>query len=300
MVVVAEQVSDGTHNIMVFLTTWTYLVETVFFFIGAVLAVLYAVRPGHFSTRGHSERRPQVELRKKTASDGGNENSGSEGVEKNGISHSNKTQSGEDSRLQGQSSAGTLPTHKFGASLNDRKSSRSDESRNTHSVEARPPPELSNVNESALPWYVQVYWSLCNVIQVFAIVVTGIYFGALYPTFSANNGGIRLHDLNVHGLSSVMVLIDIAVCARPVRLWHGLYPLLYGATYIVFSIIYWSRNPQRNVLYENVLDWNQPGITVGVVLGTAVVGIPLLQLANFGLYRLRLFLYRKIYRDEYL
>lgn len=320
MVVLFQQQSDRTHNIMVFLTTWTYLLETVFFAMGAVLALLHCSCPRQFFTRGrHSERRPKLELGQKPASyRSGVENSGYEGVavaEKNGISPSynvpprcwegsSRTQEGLPAK---HNESGASPTEK-----SDRRSEDAERSRKAHLMEAcptaeapqpEPPssPESATLgNESALPWYIQVYWALCNAIQVFAIVVTVIYFSALYPTMGARDGGVSLSDLNVHGLNSVMVLIDIAVCARPVRLLHGLYPFLYGSAYVVFSVVYWSRDRERNVLYENVLDWNQPGITLGVVFGMTLVGIPLLQLANFGVYQLRLGLYRKMYGEQYL
>lgn len=332
MVVLFQQQSDKTHNVMVFLTTWTYLLETVFFAVGAVLALLHCSCPGQFLTRGrHAKRGSKLELGQKPASyRSGVENSGYEGVgvavaEKNGISPSNNVPprcwegSSRTQGLQLPSADAKLPAkHKSGTSLTSEKSDRrsdddAERSRKAaHLMEACPtaeapqpeppssPESATRGNESALPWYIQVYWALCNAIQVFAIVVTVIYFSALYPTMGARDGGVSLSDLNVHGLNSVMVLIDIAVCARPVRLLHGLYPFLYGAAYVIFSVVYWSRDPERNVLYENVLDWNQPGITLGVVFGMALVGIPLLQLANFGVYQLRLCLYRKMYGEQYL
>ena len=153
--------------------------------------------------------------------------------------------------------------------------------------------------EVALPWYVQAYWFLGNVTQVFAIIVTVVYFVALYPSLRKIYGDVSLEDLNLHGFNTAMLLVDIAVCARPVRLLHVLYPVLYGAAYAIFSVIYWSLDPQNNVLYENVLDWNHVGVTIGVVLGLCVVGVPLLQLSHFGVYKLRLCLYRKIYGEQY-
>ena len=263
-------VTDSGPRVMAFLTVWTYLVEMLFFFLGALLAVIFFLRPGHFSDRGHREV---------------------EGVDNLTYDHTNTA----------FDHVADARAHKNGVTSNTASSN------GVFSIEAQ---SLSDVKQNgvstlahqdtvcSLPWYIQVYWFLANVIQVFALVVTIIYFGALYP--SQDTGHIPFFNINVHGISSVMLVIDMAVCARPVRLLHFPYPALYGTVYVIFSVIFWSQDHANNVLYPNVLDWNHPGISTGVVCGLAVVGIPLLQLFNFGLYKLRLLTYRKIYGQSYL
>ncbi|XP_060063836.1 protein rolling stone-like [Ylistrum balloti] len=151
-----------------------------------------------------------------------------------------------------------------------------------------------NSDESAqsLPWYFQGCWLVSIVAHHFTLVVTLVYFTALFPFMGIQ--GIAINDINMHGISSVLVLIDVAVGARPVRLLHVIYPIVFGITYVTFSAIYWSRDTVNNVVY-NILDWNNPGLAVGVVVGLAFVVIPLIQLLHFGLYRLRLRLYDHIY-----
>ena len=111
---------------------------------------------------------------------------------------------------------------------------------------------------------------------------------------------MELSDLNVHGLNSVLMLLDLAVCARPTRILHVLHAHAYGITYAAWSAVYWSLDHERNVLYPNVLDWNQPGVTMGVVAGLALVGIPVLQLFNLGVFKLRLYVYERVYGEKYL
>ena len=137
-------------------------------------------------------------------------------------------------------------------------------------------------------------WLLGNVFYVFGIVVTVVYFAAVHK------GGTNYHDLNMHALNTVQILIDIAIVARPVRLLHVIYPFVYGACYIIFSAIFWSQDKVNNVLYQNVLDWNKPGTTGIVVALLAIVGIPLLHVLFYGIYHLRLYTFKRIYGTNYL
>ena len=103
----------------------------------------------------------------------------------------------------------------------------------------------------------------------------------------------------MHGANTIMLVFDLALSARPVRLLHFIYPLGYGILYIIVNTIYWSTDKTNNVLYPGVIDPNHPGPTTGVVIGLAVLVIPLFQLANYGLYKLKLYLYWKIYQEHY-
>jgi hypothetical protein len=112
-------------------------------------------------------------------------------------------------------------------------------------------------------------------------------------------GQIIFHDLNVHAGNSAMLVLDLCVSARPVRLLHALHPLCYGLAYVTFNTIYWAFDHENNVLYEHVLDWRYPGPTVGVVIGLAFLIVPLLQLANFGIHKLKLLIYQRLYGERY-
>lgn len=144
-------------------------------------------------------------------------------------------------------------------------------------------------------WYMKITWLLGDVVNVFAIIVTLVYFIALFPLVGKTN----FIDMNVHGINTVFVLADVFLNARPVRLLHVLYPFLYGLLYLIFSVIYWSGDKELNVLYPGVLDWNHPSKTVIVVCCLCFIGLPVLQLLHFGIYRLRLAIFRKVYFVDY-
>jgi hypothetical protein len=151
----------------------------------------------------------------------------------------------------------------------------------------------SAIPPSPMPWYIKLEWLLYNVSTVAAIMVTVIFFSALYPMLNPD-GGLYWGDGTMHMSNSILVLLDLFLCAIPIRLLHGFYCFIYGMIYALFSIIYWAVD-SRNVLYPKVLDWNHPVQTGGLVIFLGLIVIPLLQLSFFGLYRLKIKIYKYIY-----
>ncbi len=147
-----------------------------------------------------------------------------------------------------------------------------------------------------IPWYIKIQWAFFAIISNFAFIVTLVFFVALFPYMNDNQFAFLI-DFHVHALNSIVIVLELCISALPVRLLHVIYPQCYGLCYVIFSIIYWAVD-HKNVLYPRVLDWNHPGTTVGVVLVLALVGLPLVQLILFGLYRLRLYLYNKVYSNR--
>lgn len=136
--------------------------------------------------------------------------------------------------------------------------------------------------------FMKIIWLLGNTVQVFAIIVSVVYFTAIFPS----KGHTSFIDINLHGINSLCVIVDTCLSARPVCLLHVIYPLIYGACYLIFSAVYWSFDHVNHVIYPGVLDWNNPGTaTVWVTCLTFIV-IPLLQLIYFGAYQLKLHISR--------
>jgi hypothetical protein len=151
----------------------------------------------------------------------------------------------------------------------------------------------------SLPWYMKFSWMLFNVAAVGAILVSIVYWTALYPQMKYNKTDMRfIVDFNLHGVNSIVILLEMFIAATPIRLMHFIYPLIYGAAYAIFSLIFWADDNSR-VIYPKVLDWNDPGTTILVVVILALVGLPIFQLFLYGLYRLRVTVFRAIYRQRY-
>ncbi|XP_062618147.1 uncharacterized protein LOC134279758, partial [Saccostrea cucullata] len=140
-----------------------------------------------------------------------------------------------------------------------------------------------------ITWYMKLSWLLSDIVHMFSIIVTIIYFSAIYPTLTVTESQL-FNDLNVHAFNTLFVLIDIAICARPVRFLHLLYPIVYGLVYTAFSVVLYAAS--GTVIY-NVLDYNQPLYPSITVPGLCFIVIPLLQLAFFGIYVLKLYTFSK-------
>ena len=158
-------------------------------------------------------------------------------------------------------------------------------------------------DEVSTKWYFQLCWLLYEILFVAAILVSLAYVSAIFPKLKDSQWqyhGVSLADLSVHCINSILLLLEVFVCAYPVRLLHAIYPMLYACIYTVFSLAYWSCNTEQNVLYPGVLDWNHPGLTASFVALLVCLIIPAFHIIHFILYHFRLFLYKKIYKEDYL
>ncbi|XP_074654578.1 protein rolling stone-like, partial [Tubulanus polymorphus] len=149
--------------------------------------------------------------------------------------------------------------------------------------------EVDIVSSHTIPWNFKLDWLLYSICSVAAIMVTTVYYALLFPT---GQQAPSVRDINVHIMNSVIVFLEILLAAYPVRLLHFIYPVSYGLIYVMFSAIFWSFDPERNVLYPGVLDWNNPKTTTGMVVGIAVFMI-VLHLILYGIFRLKVFLYNR-------
>ncbi|XP_041347473.1 protein rolling stone-like [Gigantopelta aegis] len=147
---------------------------------------------------------------------------------------------------------------------------------------------LSNM----LPWYLKLVWILQNIVFVAAVIVTMVFFVFLLPQMKGVSG-ISLENLQLHALNTVIVVVESLVSAVPHRLLHIVYCALYALVYVLFSVFYWVPD-HAHVMYPNVLDWNQPAHTVGMICLIAFVFFPLLQMLYHLIYRLKIFILQQV------
>ena len=131
--------------------------------------------------------------------------------------------------------------------------------------------------------------------------VTLIYFPFLLPLAMKENPEFAASplDINIHGVNTIIMLLDNFFTAIPARLLHVIYPIIYGAIYVIFSAIYFAFDPENHIVYPGLLDWRSPGVTIAVTIVVVGVLLPLIQLAWYGWYRLRLWTFRKFYHHDY-
>lgn len=237
---------NGLHNVMVFLTTWTYLALTLYYDAALVsLLVHLCVTRGQHNLRNEQTETPRMRQNSEIRTDRWLD----EDSEKQQLTISEKHAADENS--------GILDAMRFKSC-------------------------------DKITWHMKITWVFANVIYVSALLVTLLFYVAVYNEYSND-----FMNFNTHLLNSVLILIDSFIVARPVRILHVFHSLLYGLAYLVFSIIYWSKDKENNVLYENIIDFNRPWRTVWVVCGIALVLVPGFHMLHFGIYRLRLYLYNK-------
>ncbi|CAG2205085.1 unnamed protein product [Mytilus edulis] len=98
-------------------------------------------------------------------------------------------------------------------------------------------------------------------------------------------------SIEKHAINSVYVLLNFFICAKPVRLLHVIYPLIIGVIYVIFSVIY-QVGGDGAAIYP-VLDWDQAGTTIIYVVVLTCIGVPVVHMAFFAMYQLRIFIHDK-------
>ena len=157
----------------------------------------------------------------------------------------------------------------------------------TGSTSSLHPNTTTSFTPHPTPWHLQLSWVLANLSSMAAPVVTTIYFLFIYPTMPQEEG-LNIYDINIHVMNLVLILFDNSLSARPVRLLHIYQPILYGLVYMVFNIAYFFLEPPPLNLIYPIFDWSQPLSADGASLALSLIGMPVLQMAFFGFYRLKL------------
>ncbi|KOB74293.1 Uncharacterized protein OBRU01_09365 [Operophtera brumata] len=126
-----------------------------------------------------------------------------------------------------------------------------------------------------LPWYVKTYWVLYNITIPVAFLITVFYWGVLKTSTSVhvNYAPNPILDVMVHGINSVVMLVELICSAHPSRLLHIMQPLYFAAAYMLFSVIYYfagGTDPWGNPFIYPVVDWSKPGQTMVVITLTGL------------------------------
>ena len=111
-------------------------------------------------------------------------------------------------------------------------------------------------------WLRKMTWVLSTVASSGALFITPFYFLFLYdPDFSQ----LDYWNLFVHGINSVLMVLEVWVTARPWRWQHFYMPLSVGMLYTVFSLIYFELGGVNRFGQPYIypfLDWNDPSLAL--------------------------------------
>ncbi|XP_078575280.1 protein rolling stone-like [Branchiostoma floridae x Branchiostoma japonicum] len=131
-----------------------------------------------------------------------------------------------------------------------------------------------------IPWFYKLSWVLYNVAFSEGIHIT-ILFWALIGGDSSDV------SILMHAMNSVTIVIDVMVSGFPCRLLHFVYPLTFGAVYILFTVVYWAaggRGEDNLPFIYPYLDYGgNPVLAVIVAVLSVVVAMPLCHCVVFAL-----------------
>ncbi|XP_013197076.2 protein rolling stone-like isoform X2 [Amyelois transitella] len=141
-------------------------------------------------------------------------------------------------------------------------------------VAVRKPMEAKSDATFGLPWYVKTYWLLYNVTIPVAFLISTFYWGLLKS--SGKMSYYTPHpvlDMMLHGVNSVVMLVELVLSAHPSRLVHIFQPLLFALAYLGFNLTYYyagGYDPFGHTYVYPVMDWSKPQETLVVVALTGV------------------------------
>ncbi|KAJ8301801.1 hypothetical protein KUTeg_020788 [Tegillarca granosa] len=151
---------------------------------------------------------------------------------------------------------------------------------------------------SRMPPSLKVQWCLQNLSFNSSIVVTISYWSFLMYDHS----DLLQTDMShvKHTLNTVYVIFDVMVTAVPFRILHMIMTIMLGSSYSLFNALYFLNNGKildgRHYAYQ-VLKWTHPSeaiVTCVLCLFLAILS----QLILYGLYKLRHWIFSKIYFQD--
>lgn len=141
----------------------------------------------------------------------------------------------------------------------------------------------------------KVVWLLYNIASCSCVMVTILFWIFLWPYMEVD-GFAFLLNFQLHAVTSIIIILEHIVSAVPIRLYHYIYTFIFGAIYIIFSLIYYAVD--KVVIYPVMLDWGKPVTPVVVSLVSSLVVGPLAHLFFFGIYKFKLYIYSKLNQEQ--
>lgn len=132
------------------------------------------------------------------------------------------------------------------------------------------------------------------------VLICLVYWCALY---SPHKHQLDFENFSGHLLTSVACVLDVWISDRPWRLSHALHPILFGAVFGVFSLIFHFLRGS-NYFFEpyiyHILDWNRPSrwdlkaaflliffCRTSLVIGGVFLSLVVLHLLFYLMFRIR-------------
>ena len=150
--------------------------------------------------------------------------------------------------------------------------------------------EASSTNH--LSWHHEVLWVLHTLAADSTFVCMIAYFSLF---FEEQYTWVGLLDLPRHALYLFLMIVDTLASHIPVRLMHVMYAYIFGATYVVFTIVFILTEVKIDlrlnpVVYPSLESGDEPLIFTAYLSIFLIVGFPVAQIFFFLIYKYRAWL----------
>lgn len=266
---------DNTWKWLIFLTDWTFLCVTTYFTCSSVISVIYWIHIRHQHVNDCCTSCDCLP------------------VERSDISNREQTSISQYTtarQLASDTNESSLLEEEYHDAFEDTENISPAErttERNTARHSSHVYTCLQDLNYPQ-KWYHKVSWVFYIIAANNSVLVTVVYWSLLYTGFH-----IREADVAFHLLNSVFMLIETCLSSMPVQLLHIVYAVLYGVVYFLFSVVYWllGGTSDGNKYIYPILDYeSKPAKAAVLVALYGLVGLPVVQLLIFGLFKLRCYL----------
>ena len=146
--------------------------------------------------------------------------------------------------------------------------------------------------ENELAWYYKAFWIMYSITTNVTLAITVFYYGSFLFRVNPDESGVDLvNDLTKHAFGTVFLLTETMISGIPVFFSQVIFPLIFTASYMVFSVIFWlaeGTNPEgKKEIYPGIgYDITPAGyVVLGVFLFASTQLIS--QLVFCGIYMLR-------------
>lgn len=117
--------------------------------------------------------------------------------------------------------------------------------------------QYKSIRHERLGWYHKLCWYLYELSLVGSVLVSISYWVFLYPRNGATFS-ISPFDIYQHGLTAILLLIDLLLLRIPIKIGHAVYHCAFGSLYMMLSLfislIRHSQGRQEYAVYW-LLDW---------------------------------------------
>ncbi|KAG5681366.1 hypothetical protein PVAND_010808 [Polypedilum vanderplanki] len=138
----------------------------------------------------------------------------------------------------------------------------------------------------------KLFWVISTISIVVAVSLSCVYWPIIY------NGRDRgINDVLTHAVNAIILFIDLFIHAHPPRFSHTIYPVLFGLTYITYSIIYTlsggTDRDNENYIYS-VIDWSHKSFDAFLFSTAIIIFSSAIHFLLTILIKFRIFVYQKM------